>query len=403
MRKNIIVCLIAGTMAALSAGCGGGAADSHDHHGHESHAHDPADHEHHHDHNHNPAHEHGEKPAADDSDEITLSPAMAERMGVMTEVVQPGEFHEVIKATGRLMDAPDGASVVSAPIAGVVTFARGINPGSAVSRGTTVATINPGAVAGGNPNSVAKAALDAAKRELDRLEPLYKERIVTASEYNAAKRAYEEARAGYSGAAASGRAVAATSGTITSMLVSQGQYVAAGEPIATVSGAKSLVLQVDVPERYYSSVSSVSDAHIQLPYSSQMLTISDAGGKKITAPAMVTSVKPGYIPVYFSLANDGSLLPGAAVDVYLLCNAVSDVLSVPVGALSEQQGKMFVFVKLDDECYTKVPVETGASDGRRVRVTSGLHGGETVVVEGAVTVRLAESSGVVPEGHSHNH
>lgn len=64
---------------------------------------------------------------------------------------------------------------------------------------------------------------------------------------------------------------------------------------------------------------------------------------------------------------------------------------------------MFVFVKLDDECYTKVPVETGASDGRRVRVTSGLHGGETVVVEGAVTVRLAESSGVVPEGHSHNH
>lgn len=49
-----------------------------------------------------------------------------------------------------------------------------------------MATVNAQAVAGGDSNAAAKAALDAAKRELDRLEPLHADRLVTDDVYNAA-------------------------------------------------------------------------------------------------------------------------------------------------------------------------------------------------------------------------
>ena len=64
---------------------------------------------------------------------------------------------------------------------------------------------------------------------------------------------------------------------------------------------------------------------------------------------------------------------------------------------------MYVFVRIDDDCYRKLPVRTGSNDGQRIEILSGLDGGEDVVVTGTTTVRIAESSGVIPEGHNHNH
>ena len=42
------------------------------------------------------------------------------------------------------------------------------------------------------------------------------------------------------------------------------------------------------------------------------------------------------------------------------------------------------------------------TDGKRIEITSGLAKGEEVVTEGAVYVKLAGNSGVVPEGHHHH-
>ncbi len=78
---------------------------------------------------------------------------------------------------------------------------------------------------------------------------------------------------------------------------------------------------------------------------------------------------------------------------------------MPREALSEQQGSFYVYELIGGhkDAYRKVKVQTGASDGERVTITSGLKGGETIVTAGTTTVRLAEVSGTVPEGHSHNH
>lgn len=334
--------------------------------------------------------------------EIILEPEQAARFGVKTMKVAPAPFNDVIKTTGRIVEAPDAAGVIVAPTSGVVTLSPNAVAGNHVSRGARIATVRPSAVTGGDPNAAARAAVNAAKREVDRLKPLHDRGIVSTADYNRALAALDAAKAAYSPAAASGAAISPVAGTITQLLVSQGQYVDAGTPIASVSGSGRLTLQADLPQKDYASAASISGVKIKTPYSSEVMDLSAMGAKRTQASQLV-STTPGYIPIFFTLNNNGSLVPGTYVEVYLLGAERPNVISVPLTALSEQQGKYFVYVRLDEEGYMKTPVTLGQRDGENVEIVSGLHPGDEVVTEGTTTVRLAESSNVVPEGHSHNH
>lgn len=334
--------------------------------------------------------------------EIILEPAQAKQFGVTTETVKPGTFNNVVKATGQIIDSPDATGVVVSPTAGVVALSAKAVTGTHVSAGTLIATITPKRVSGGDPNAAARAAVKAAQTEVDRLTPLRERGIVSQAEYNRAVADLEVARAAYSPAASSGAATAPIAGTLTQLLVSQGQYVEAGTPIANISGSGKLTLRADLPQKYYGQASTFNNAKIKTPYSNDIIDISAYGGMRHNAGQAV-STSAGYIPIYFSLKNDGTLIPGSYIEVYLLGTERDNVITVPVSSISEQQGNYFVYIQLDEEGYLKSPVKLGTRDGERVEVLSGLHEGDKVVVSGTTTVRLAESSNVVPEGHTHNH
>ncbi len=300
------------------------------------------------------------------------------------------------------MSAPDDRSVVSAKSSGIVTFASGITQGAKVNRGQSIATVSAKGMAGGDSNEAARVAYEAAKLELDRLTPLHADGIVSTRDYNAAKQAYEQAKAAYSGSASGSYAAAATSGIITALLVSQGEFVNAGQPIAEISGNRELTLRADLPEKYYKLLPTITTASFRTAYSDQVISLSELGGHRISENAAVGS-RPGYLPLYFRFNNNGSVVSGTPAEIYLIGTPRKDVIAVPVASLSEQQGQLFVFVQLDEDCFKKVPVVTGQSNGQLVEIISGLKEGERVVTEGTTFVRLAETSGVVPEGHSHTH
>lgn len=372
-----------------------GHSHSHAHHEAESGQHHDGDEEHDHESEHVEAHH--------DASEILLEPEAAEKFGVVTDTISKEAFSDVIHVTGQILDTPGSASVISAPTAGIVKYVAGIQPGKNIGAGAAVATISAASISGGDRNAIDRTALQTAERELNRLKPLYEEGIVSTKDYNAALQAYELAKAQYSPTAASGTAKSVSGGVISQLLVSNGQYVEAGTPIATVSANKRLTLRADVPDKYHGQLPMVNNARIRLPYSEEVVDLAELGGSKVTGSLPSARESAGYIPVYFSFDNNGQALTQTMVDVYLIGAPRYGVLAVPVNAVTEQQGKHFVYVKLDDECYEKKPVTTGASDGRRVEIKSGLDGSETVVVKGATAVRLAETSSVVPEGHSHSH
>lgn len=365
-------------------------ADDHDH-DHEGHNHEAEDHDVH-------THEH----SGTDTDEIRLSPEMAKRFGVQSEIIEPGTFSESVKATGRLLATGSSIATVTAPTSGILSYPRTVTPGAVVGRGAVIASVDAGAVTGGDANAGARAALEAAKREYDRLKPLYEERLVTASEFNAARAAYESARAAYSTRGASGKAVSPIAGVILSLDAAEGQYVEPGTPVATVASDRELTLRIDLPRKYASRTSTFSDVRLALPDGSTVL-VSELGGKR-TGAAAAGNASSAYIPLFFTIPNRNKLLiPGEAMEVWLLGAERPEVLRVPLSALSEQMGQYFVYEQLDDECYRKLPVIPGESDGRNVEIRSGLTSGQRIVTQGTTTVRLSENSKAIPEGHSHHH
>ncbi len=338
-------------------------------------------------------------------DEIIVKPETATRFGIETDTVTSSAGLRTIKVTGQIITEADQSAVISAPTSGIVHFRKGISEGKNVASGTGIASISAQGISGGDSNKAAKARLDAARREMELITPLHDEGIVSTRDFNAAKRAYEEARAEYSQAADNGTAISPISGTITSVLVANGQYVNAGDGIATVSANSGLILRADLPEKYYSLLADIYDANVQLPYSDGIITLSEIGGKRMTTPAAASANRPGYIPVVFSFNNkSGSTIAGTSAEVYLKISGVRDsvCITIPTSALSEQQGNFFVYVKTGDHSYRKTLVGTDGSDGKNVNIRSGLNQGDRIVVKGTSVVRMAETSGIVPEGHHHH-
>lgn len=348
-------------------------------------------------------HEHNEQEAGHGSDEIHLEPETAQRFGVATTKATLGAFSEVIKVSGQILAAPTDQAVASATSAGIITFSGNISAGSKVNNGTPIASISAKRMAGGDANTAAKTTLDATKRELDRITPLHSEGIVSTKEYNAAKQAYETALAAYSGNASGSRVTSPISGAITQILVQQGQYVEAGQPVATISKNSRLTLRADLPEKYYKSLATITSANFQPAYSDSIIPLSEVHGRLVSTPSTASTGQTGYIPIYFSFDNNGMAIPGAYAEVYLLGTQRPDVLSVPIEAVTEQQGINYVYIKTGAHEYQKSRVTLGISDGKNIEILSGLKAGDEYVSKGAIIVKLAESSGVVPEGHSHNH
>ena len=382
--------------------------ETHEHHEHHDHDHEGHDHEHEgHDHEHDSHTEikdHGAEASHDHHDDIVMSPADAARFGVKAEAAVKDPFSEVVKVFGNVLPAATDRTVVSATTSGIVRLAPGMEAGKAVKAGEGIASISAANISGGDANRTAKATLDAAKRELDRVTPLLKDGLITKKEYNEALQAYEEAKSSYSPGAASGRASSSIAGVVSELLVKDGEYVEAGQRIASVARSQRLTLRALLPAKNVDLLSRITTANFRPSHSTgASISLAERGGKLLSSSSSASDNTPGYVAVYFTFDNHGDVVPGTPAEVYLIGSERQGVISVPVTSVSEQQGENFVYVKLDDHAYAKRPVTLGHNDGRRVEIIDGLAEGDSVVSVGTTFVRLAETSTVVPEGHSHSH
>lgn len=396
MLKSIARLLLSCCVIALFTGCNNHVGHDHNHEGHDHEAESEHGHE-----GHDHIHSEGGRT---ESGLIVLEHQQLEELGVKVTEVKPGSFADVLKVSGQITQQPGSDGVVAARQGGIVKLSNGISEGVNVSAGRTIATVNSKGMQGGDQGEAARAAYNAAKRELDRITPLHKEGIVSTKDYNAALQRVEETRAALGSSGGNNAAATAPiSGVITSIEVADGQYVDAGQTIATVGSNKALTLRAELPENKASALPSITGAKFIPAYSSTVIDIADNGGKLLSTPTAASAAN-GYIPIYFTLSNSSAhLIGGSYCEVYLLGAPRENVITVPEKAISEQQGKYFVYVEVAHEHFKKQPVMIGQTDGNRREILSGIKAGDNVVTEGMTYVRLAETSGVVPEGHSHNH
>lgn len=332
------------------------------------------------------------------TDEITLMPETAKRFGVETSIVELGDFCETVTVSGEIYPEVNQEYTISATKNGIVNFLRGINIGSKIIKGEPVANISSNTVIGGDDDIKAKITLENAEREYKRMTALYEEKIITERDYIAAKEAFQQAQNAYKPQTSA--PVSAVTGIVTSIYVNNGAYVEVGMPIATISAGNSLILRADLPERF--GKLPITDANFKLQYATDTVyNVAALGGKLLSRGALTTS-SAGYLPVYFKFNNDNNIITNSFAEVFLKGSVRHNVLSIPISALTEEQGDYFVYEKVDAECYVKHLISVGATDGYRIEVLSGIAPGMEIVTNGAIIVKLAANAGAVP-GHSHEH
>ena len=356
-------------------------------------------------HNHEAADGHNESAEAH-SDEIILPKAKAEAAGVKVSVIEPAPFQQVIKTSGQVLAAQGDESVAVATVAGVVSFRGKVTEGMSVGSGTPLVTISSKNIADGDPVQRARIAYETAKEELERAEKLVEQKIVSQKDFNSIKERYENACIAYEALAPNagqkGVAIKAPiGGYLKSCLVKEGDYVSVGQPVASITQNRKLYLRADVSERYYGVLSTIRSANFKPSYSEETFSLKELDGRLLSY-GKATDDAAYYIPVTFEFANRGNIVPGAFAEVYLLSDERQNVISLPVSAITEEQGLNFVYIQLDETCYKKQEVTLGCTDGNRVEITSGLKGGESVVTQGAIHVKLASASNAIP-AHSHSH
>lgn len=398
-------------------------ACEHDHETHEEHVH--ADHDHHaeepvaHRHSHEEEeHKHASEATGHEeheghdheaqAGEIVFTKAQASRTDFALYEVVPVTFNEIIATGGRIMPAQGDEASVVAPVSGIVAFSgKKLADGTPVKKGEGLFSISSKEIAEGDYTARTEAAYRQAEAAYKRAEALVADKIVSQAEYEQKRLDYENARTAYealaSKSSARGTGVSAPiGGFVKNIAVSEGQFVEVGQTLATVSQNRRLVLRAEVSQRYLADLRNVSSANFRTPYDGKLHTLAAMNGRLLSV-GKNSDGNSVFVPVTFEFDNTGDIVPGSFVEIYLISSPVADALTVPLSAVTEEQGVHYVFVRLDEEGYLKREVKLGADDGEYIRVLSGLSAGETVVSRGVAQVKAASFSGAIPHGHSHSH
>jgi RND family efflux transporter MFP subunit len=342
---------------------------------------------------------------------------------ITAAAAQKQPIERVLRVTGSLM--ADEQAEVSAETPGRV-IATPVERGTRVAQGAPLVRISASETAAQlqeaeanaaqiearlglagefDPNRVpdvmnAKAALDLAQAEFDRIKSLLDQRVVSQSEYDQRRTQVEAARQQYQVArnlaeqsfrslqAARARVTLARksvddtlvrapfAGIVAERLVSVGDFVSRGTKVATVVRVDPLRVELTVPEQFVSLI------RVGQPV---RLTVDAYPGE--TFEATVRFVSPALrsdqraLTVEAVAANaDGRLKPGLFATALIRRGDAAPGLLVPATSVETVAGTSRVYVVKDGHIEERI-VTLGDTVGSDVEITSGVAEGDVVAHE----------------------
>lgn len=341
---------------------------------------------------------------------------------VVAEPVTYRDLTRHLTFTGRA-DAKEEAAVV-AEVAGTVTDVA-VEVGQWVEKGAVLLHIDADMLQRQVDQAeaalqLARAGLDdarqayaAARREHERMAPLYESGAISRQQWEQiedgltrARSAAEvqapanikQAEAGLAMARSQMEKAVITapiSGEVAAIMTSAGNPVGPGNPI------------VSLVNRHEIEVTGVvSDRQVVLIEAGAAADVTFGALEGQVFPGTVRSVSPaanpqaGGFPVVITIDNsDGLVRPGMFADVRIAAEHAAGVLAVSADGLIRRDGGTAVFV-VEDGVAVEKTVETGLHDGSYVEVVSGLAPGDRVIVSGQQFVSHGTPVAVEEPGES---
>jgi len=343
-------------------------------------------------------------------EEIVYLKEQAWKIEFTNTLVQKQTFTEIIKTTGQILPAQGDEAIITAKSSGIIAFGNYKKMiGSPVNSGETLFKISGKGLIENNLDAkyqIAKTNYEKSKSAFERAKELVKDNIISQKDYYERKLNYENARTTYNNIANSyttgGQKVKSPiKGYVKNIWVSEGKYVEIGQPIASVSQNRKLILKAEVPQKHLSKLKNISSANFKTAYNDKIYNTDSLNGKLISY-GKNTNNNAYYIPVNFEIDNKGEIIPGSFIEIYLKTNVIKDALVIPYSSLIEEQGIFYAYVQTSGEGFQKRELLLGVNDGIYVQVISGIKENERVVTKGAYQIKLATMSGKMPS-HGHEH
>lgn len=328
-----------------------------------------------------------------------------------TEQCKKEPFGQIIRTMAQVQPSQGDERIVTAKTSGIVAIPEtGLVDGKSVNTGQTLFYIESGDMADNNLSvryKEAESNYNLTKKEYERKKTLAEDKIVSESDLLQAKANFEAAEAVYNNLRknfSSGRqaVTAPISGFVKQLLVRNGEYVEAGQPIVAVSQNRNLFIKAEIQPKYYPLLSNVSTANFRILNDDKVYKLEELNGRLVSYGKSVETDSP-LLPVVFQVNNSIDLLPGSFVEIYIKTHRTQPVITVPNVSLVEEMGNYFVYVQLTPEFFEKREVKIGQTDGQHTEILSGLNGNERVVAKGAVLVKLTQATGMLDAHSGHVH
>jgi RND family efflux transporter MFP subunit len=342
--------------------------------------------------------------------------------------------HAILPATA--MAKPGFNASVVAPMAGQLLTAPGAefpSPGQKVEAGELLAMLRPSfseaAVKFADSEGEfvrAQAAFEKAELSYDRTKKLAQQQAKSERELQEAELELLTARARFEASAAlrstyrqlSGVHMgdqsspsetlaglelrAPISGIVNDVGAGLGEPISADQVVFRILNPEVVWIEARVPEASLQRIPEDAGASFAVANGSGFVSIQAAGGRRVFTGMAVDPVTR-TVPLVYEAPN---LVPrlriGQALSLHVETGHARDALAVPDSAIVEEEGRYVAFVQVSGETFDKRELRLGIRDGNFVQVLEGLSEGERVVTQGAMAIRLASVSGVIP-AHDHAH
>lgn len=256
--------------------------------------------------------------------------------------------------------------------------------------------------------AAAKASVDAAQVEVDRLKPLVDRKIISNVQLETAKAQLAQAKASYSAIAANIGYATITSpvnGVIGGLPYKEGSLVSSTMemPLTTVSDTKVMRAYFTMNEKQMLDFTrmfegkSLAEKLKNTPDVSLVLvdgSVYEEKGRLKTVNGLVNP-QTGTTEFRAEFPNPQSILRSGSSGVVRLPIEKKDAILVPQNAVMDMQGKKMIYVVNKDNTVKSTIITTSTTSGLDYIVSEGLNAGDVIVTEGAT--KLRDGQEIVPQ------
>jgi len=215
-----------------------------------------------------------------------------------------------------------------------------------------------------------------AEKHNKKMAYLFEQGAVSESDHDAARTDYEVARASFEAARQLVDIQSPIAGTVTSLNVSHGDYLYAGQAVATVATVDRLRVKFGV---------NAADLHRVNEGDSVMVsaeTVTQSAAGVVTSVARSADPITRAFQVEVAIDNiQGAYRPGMFVRIDIVLDRLTGVVAVPRDAVQDLSDESVAYIVQNGEAHRRT-VDLDVDMGGRVVVSSGLSAGDTLVVLG---------------------